>query len=208
MAPLPAVPGVVRVTLQGTSSLRNWANVFHVQYAGTIPPAATLVTYAGTLQALWAENLLPLLDESTSTTQIVITDLSSNTGAQVEDAFPAPGTRTGALLPASVAALVNYNSSFRYRGGHPRTYWFVGVETDLLNQSTWTDDFTTDVQNLASATADGFVAGPIDGTTFNNQCAVSYRTADAPRVVPIVMPISTVTASSGIASQRRRMRRR
>lgn len=208
MAPLPDVPGVLRITLQGTSALRNWANVFHAQYAGATPTVDDLLNMGESLGAYLVANLTPLQDTETSISQLVLTDLSSNTGAQAVVAQPQAGTRTGGLLPASAAALVNYNSSFRYRGGHPRTYWFVGVVTDLLNQSTWTTDFTTDIQNLASGwngELDGLTFG---GVTITNQCAVSYRTAKAPRVVPIIMPILTVTADNGVASQRRRMRRR
>jgi hypothetical protein len=153
--------------------------------------------------------LQPLMDNDTTIVQAVGTDLSSLSGTQIASRIDLPGTRTGATLPASVAALINYNSSFRYRGGHPRSYFLVGVDTDILDQSTWTAGFVAELGGLADSIGPSFAAGTSGGTTFTNQCAVSYRTAGARRVAPpyVIMPIATATASNGMASQRRRMRR-
>jgi hypothetical protein len=180
----------------------------HVTYTEAAPTATTLSDFLNGLAAVFDEALVPLMDAETATTFITGTDLTSDTAAQVTISNGFNGTREGAVLPASIAALVNYNSSFRYRGGHPRTYYLVGVETDVLDQSTWTDAFTALVQTAATDILNACAAGAVAGTNYTGQCAVSYRHADAARVTPVVMPIAVATASSGIASQRRRMRRR
>lgn len=207
MPPLPNVPQVVRVSLEGTGSLRPWANVFHVRYTGAAPTAVSLndylVAWLGTVSAAAA----PLMDGGTAITGATAVDLTSNTSASAEASSFTIGTRTGPLLPASVAALVNYNSSFRYRGGHPRTYYFFGVQSDLDDQSTWESAFVTSVQTFANNMLTFLGSGTIDATNYTTQCAVSYKENNVPRVTPLVMPISVAVANSGVASQRRRMRK-
>lgn len=207
MPPLPNVPGVVRFVLEGTSSTRNWANVFHVQYTGAAPSLESLTGLCSGWGDANLGGIVELMDTETTIVQSVATDLASNTGNQAEAAIGVPGTRTGTPLPASAAFLVNYNSSFRYRGGHPRTYYLFGVAADLLNQSTWTSAFLDAAGPVAAAVTSSFAAGTIDGTTYTSQCAVSYKENNEPRVAPLVMPIGATFPQGGLASQRRRMRK-
>jgi hypothetical protein len=207
IVPLEPVPGVVKINLAGSSSVRNWENVFHAQYSGSPPTAAALDSAALDLGAVFAAELAPQMPADGTIETVTITDLSSSSGAQAIFNVGTPGSNVGAIIPASAAFLVNYNSSFRYRGGHPRTYYFVGVQADLLNQSTWTPTFVDAMQAAASAvhTALGSTAG---GLPLTSQCAVSYVTAGSRRLVPVIMPITTATATNGVATQRRRLRKR
>jgi hypothetical protein len=207
MPPLPNVPGVIRVVLEGTSSSRNWANVFHVQYTGSAPNPVSLSDYLNAWYAVVAAALAPLMNSEGAISGATAVDLTSPTSASAEVSATTPGTRTGVPIPASAAALVNYNSSFRYRGGHPRTYYFVGCQADMLNQSNWTTSFQGNVQDLADSMRGYLGAGVIDATDYTQQCAVSYWEANVRRVAPLVMPIAVATASGGIATQRRRMRK-
>jgi hypothetical protein len=207
MAALPPVPNVIRVVLTGETSQRNWANVFHVAYTGTAPTVEALNDYATAFLNIVATELCPLMDTNTSIEGCQCTDLTSATAAQTESASSHPGTRTGAVLPASVAGLVTYNSSFRYRGGHPRTYYLVGVDSDLADQSNWTFDFTSQMQIFASNMLTYLGAGLIDATNYTQQVAVSYVADKVARVTPLVMPISVANMQTGMATQRRRMRK-
>lgn len=207
MPALPNVPGVIRVSLEGTSSHRNWANVFHVRYTGTPPTPTSLNDYLTAYYGVVAAAMAPLMQEEGALTGATAVDLTSATSASAEVSGVHAGTRDGDPIPASAAVLVNYNSSFRYRGGHPRTYYFMGTEGDISDQSTWGTGFVAAVQSFATNMLTYLGAGLIDATTYTTQCAVSYRENNVPRVTPLVMPIAVATANGGIASQRRRMRK-
>jgi hypothetical protein len=210
LGPLPAVPGVCRVVLEGTSIGRNWANVYHVQYTGAIPTAGNLGDFGSGFAAANSAALLGMMNSESTIEQIQITDLSSVTGAQVVTHVGENGTRTGLPIPASAAFLVNYPSSFRYRGGHPRSYYFWGVQTDILNQANWSTTFVGAASGVAANVTASFAAGAFGATTFTSQCAVSYVTGGATpryRTPPIVQPITITEPSSQIASMRRRMRK-
>lgn len=207
MPALPNVPGVIRVSLEGVTTNRNWANVFHVRYTGTPPTPTSLNDYLAAWYTVVTDAVLPLMMDEGACTGATAVDLTSATSASAEVSSTLSGTRTGNPIPSSAAALVNYNSSFRYRGGHPRTYYFVGVTTDLNDQAHWTSAFTTLVQDLANTMLLALGAGVIDATNYVQQCAVSYKQNNEDRAVPLVMPIAVATASGGVATQRRRMRK-
>jgi hypothetical protein len=205
--PFIPVPGVARIALEGNQAGRPFANIFHVQYTGAAPTAPNLLTWVD----VWFESVTGTLAGVAHTTATytgaTITDLSSLTGAQVSTAAsPVPGGLAGDTIPSNSAGLINYNSSFRYRGGHPRSYLVAGVQTSLLNPNTWTDAFTGNLNDCSDSIR---AAAAVPGTGFDatGPCAVSYRSADAYRVTPLVMPIATGVASSGIATMRRRMRK-
>jgi len=142
--------------------------------------------------------------------RLVLTDLSSSTGAQGIDTVNQAGTGTGGSATGNACVLVTYPSSIRYRGGHPRTYLpppLTGILADDAHITTagatawatgWGDVLTT----LYGSTS--------GGTTLAGQCAVSYRTGGAPRTDPLVMPIASGSASvkTQLASQRRRIGRK
>jgi hypothetical protein len=207
MPPLPNVPAVVRVSLEGTVQGRNWANVFHVRYTGTEPTPTSLSNYLTAWLGVVATEIAPLMDTTTLITGATAVDLTSNTAASAEASLATPGTRAGDLLTANVATLVNYNSSFRYRGGHPRTYYLLGVNADLETANSFTNAFVADVQTFATNMLGYLGTGVVSGTNYTTQCAVSYREGNAPRVTPLVMPIAVATVQAGCATQRRRMRK-
>jgi hypothetical protein len=207
MAPLAPVAGVVRHVLEGTNGSRNWANVFHVQYTGDLPSVPSLNGMAGEINTALSSGLAAYMHEDTTIVQSVSTDLSSDTGNQVVSSILVPGTLDAAPLPSSAAFLVNYNSSFRYRGGHPRSYYILGDTASLLNSQTWTAAFFDNVAGAVDAISLAFAAGSIDGTNYIGQCAVSYYKDKVLRVAPLVMPIAAAFPSNLVATQRRRMRK-
>lgn len=210
MAPLHPfipVPGVVRVALEGTQAGRPFANVFHVQYTGGPPSATVLADYGTEWYNTVTGDLGSIAGATVTYEDAVLTDLSSIAGAQVTVGSTLVGSLAGDVIPANSAALANYNSSFRYRGGHPRTYYVAGTQDSLLNPNTWSDAFVTSVTTVAEAVTAAFGSGGEGGFVPIGQCAVSYISADVHRAVPVVMPITRVVVSSGIATMRRRMRK-
>lgn len=204
--PFIPVPGAIRVSLEGSQAGRPWANVFHCDYTGGPPSAPNLSDWLTTWYGTAVSELAPLAGNEVRYTNAVATDLSSLSGAQVEVAAPFDGTRTGALIPSNAAVLCNYNSSFRYRGGHPRTYYVGGVDTDLDTANAWNAGFVTAFTTAAANVTAAFEVGAT-GFVVTTQSAISYYSGGVARVVPLKMPISTLSISSTIATQRRRMRK-
>jgi hypothetical protein len=206
--PFVPVPGVIRLALEGVQNGRPFANVFHVQYTSAPPTAFELEAWV----AAWVTDVMGAMQsnmsEEASWNNVVATDLSSISAAQINVPQDVPGLLTGVPIPQNACALINYNSSFRYRGGHPRSYVVAGVQASIATPTTWSSPFITDLQTAASAVLDSFDR-TVGTLVCTNQCAVSYRLANAWRTVPpyVIMPIDLATASPGIATMRRRMRK-
>lgn len=208
MAPFVPVPNVVKVSVRGRSSELNWANVLHFVYGGAPPSLPSVTGFASLVFEEYASEIVPLMGSWASLSEVVVTDLSSASSNVGTAGSTTPGTATGEKLPASVAVLASYPTTLRYRGGHPRTYLFCGVQANLEDQSTWTTDFVDTVTSSWGDVLGSLVGETVDGTTYTSQCAVSYRSGGIARETPVVLPISSFTVELAIASQRRRMRRR
>lgn len=205
--PFIPIPGVLRVALEGNQAGRPFANVFHSQYTGGPPTADELGTWASTWYASVTAALAVIAHTTVTYESVTATDLSGITAAQVTESEPIAGALAGNTIPSNAAALVNYNSSFRYRGGHPRTYYVAGNQAALLTANTWTDAFVSAINDAAGLVTGSFPVGGSGGFVAGNQCAISYISADVHRVTPVIMPISTLAVSTGIATMRRRMRK-
>lgn len=180
--------------------------MFHAFYTGGPPSADNLHTYLNTWYGTAVGALAPLACTSVHYTHAVATDLSSLSGAQVEVSAPFSGTNSGDSNPSNSCILVNYNSSFRYRGGHPRTYYCGGAQGDMVDTNTWTGAFVAAAATAAGTVTAAFEVGAT-GFVVTTQGAISYESGGVPRTVPLKMPISTLSVSTGIATQRRRMRK-
>lgn len=216
MPALPVVAGVIKTELSGTIGPYNFANILHVQYTGGPPDTADLTSFCGALEASYNTNIKQFFDNQTILTKIQSTDLASTSGASGDWTGSIAGGETSAAVPANACVLMDYPSSYRYRGGHPRTYWPPFTSSDMLDQAHWSTSrvstFTTSMQTflglLYSSTYSSFTAA--------GQCAVSYVnkaiTPVAPhrRVTPLVMPITQNSwlVKTEIASQRRRIGRK
>jgi hypothetical protein len=214
-SPLPAVANVVRTVINGTNSINNWANVLHWIYTGGPLTIGAVTNIANALLNVAQTNLLPIMPTETMIVDVTATDLSSDTGAGYEALNPQPGSSTADKLPGGTCVLVDYPSSFRYRGGHPRTYLYVGADENMLNECTWNDAFVATVGDLWLGIQSTMTGIGGDGSAITGPCAVSYenRTANpvAPyrRTVPLVMPfgVGNFNVQPVMASQRRRVRR-
>lgn len=204
--PFIPVPGAIRISLEGDQAGRPWANVFHAFYTGGPPSATNLHDWLNTWYGTAVSELAPLAGDAVHYDSAVATDLSSLTAAQVEVAGTFTGSRTGDVISSNAAVLVNYNSSFRYRGGHPRSYYVGGVQADLDTPNTWSPGFVTAAAAAAGNVTAAFEVGAT-GFVVTTQGAISYWSGGVARTVPLKMPISTLAVSNGVATQRRRMRK-
>lgn len=217
LGPLPAVPNVLRVSVQGLVGSRPWANVLHFVWAGAAPGAAGCFAIAEAVAAAWNANMQALQDTSTSFQACEVTDLTSDTAGQATYDIEGTGTREGDYLPASASFLVSYAVERRYRGGHPRSYLSVGVFADLDSPNTWDNDFIG-VMTTAWPTFIASLLTTFTTTTLTTLAAVQYKHIDKSLVPPaevyndppIVLALSADNASyeKVLGTQRRRIRKR
>jgi hypothetical protein len=205
MPPLPPVANVVKIEVIGTYGDAGWANIFHSSWTGT-SSAASCVALANDVLTAFGMRFGSRMSSLVEINQVVITDLTSNTGPRGESTGTAvAGVLTGTPLPANVAQVVSWAINLRYRGGHPRTYITGQTEDQTdgtklwlpasnVNMKTAALDFLADLVGLTSG---AMVLGELG--------CVSYRTGNAPRVTPIFLPFQTAFVHQRIDSQRRRL---
>lgn len=218
MAALPAVPQVLKVLVQGNGGEATpitWANVLHFAYSGTAPTAATCSTTAVAVQNLWATHMAPECVSNVNQNLCQVIDLTSATAGSGQSNIDNVGTRGDDEIPANVAFLVAYPLQRRYRGGHPRSYLYVGGDADFLDAAHWSSAFTKEVHDHWQAFLQGIVGYSTAGMTINNFVNVSYHSGKDVNGKPIVRPVplvdvintNTIVAEQQIASQRRRVGR-
>ena len=220
MPALPAVPGVIRVTIPfkyggDTSCL----NRLYIHYAGTAPTPAQLQTFADSVSTAWGAQIKSLCTGDVVQNPIQCTDLSSSTGAVASGTTSNTGTRAGAGNPAGIACMIQFLIARRYRGGKPKVFLPAGVAPDILTPQTWTAAFLTAVTNQwATFIADILIAGWAAAGTLTHvnvsyyagntpvQNPITHRWRNVPtlRGAPVVDPVLGYSTETGIASQRRR----
>jgi hypothetical protein len=211
MPPLPAVPAVIRFSVEGRCGDGAWVNVLHFRYTGSVPDAAALNGFANDALNQWNSDFSSLMPTTSSVVRATAIDLSTPlTAAGVfEDTLV--GTRAGTGVSACLAVLVSKNVARRYRGGHPRSYLAIGVEADLATASTWTAGLIAATTSDYEAFVTGMLADTHGGTVLASECVVSYvDKAVNPvypfrRAVPLVLDVLGSVAKTAIAIQRSRM---
>jgi hypothetical protein len=213
MPPLAFVPNVVKLTIAGDAGTFPWANVLHWGYSGTPPTGAACTAFASALLTAWGTNFAPHMWNGSHIKEATCTDLSSGTAAAGVDAATSDGTGGAGEVPASASVLVVKEIARRYKGGHPRSYVYAGVASDLDSSSAWSSALVAAISGAYAAVStalDGLVSG---ATTLNTEVAVSYidkavnPVAPFRRPVPAVFNITGSHAVAQVASQRRRMGR-
>jgi hypothetical protein len=219
MPPLNPVPNGLRVFLKGfidTEDIYQWGNVLHFLYSGTAPTSAVCSTIAGNIAAEWNTHMGPECPSPTSLTEVTVTDLTSPTSGGGLWVGANTGSRGDDSIPANAAGLVTYPvTTYRYRGGHPRSYLYVGGNADLEGAGKWSSAFTLEYVTHWQAFLNGCLASGASGTVISELVAVRYigivggipnQRLSPPIVLPLV--VADCFASQEIASQRRRVGRR
>jgi hypothetical protein len=222
MPALPAAPGVIRTALSGNfTGGQVWLTRFYTHYSGTAPSNANLATFDAAVVTAYGADIKALVVPSATLLQVESADLSSATGAVDTTAASVAGTRsTASAIPADAAAVVSYTISRRYRGGHPRGYWVMGVPNDLQTAATWTAAFQTAVNAGIAAFFTAVNAAGWSGAGTLTHVNVSYysgftvvtspttgRARNLPtlRVAPIVDTITNAHLQLSVGTQRRRI---
>ena len=137
LGPLPPVANVLRIRLNGTNNTMPWVALFYWHYIGGAPTGAQVSTFCGQVSGVYAATLVQAFNPVVAMNSVDAWDLSSPAGATGTGGTVHLGTRTGGPLPTSVAAVCGWKVNYRWRGGHPRTYWPAGCTTDVGNGHLW-----------------------------------------------------------------------
>ena len=207
MPPLPVVPDVIKIEIEGTYHDAKWVNIYYTGYTGVAPPATDLNNYLASLLTNAIPKYAAEMSADNEVTSLKATDLASYTGAT--DTIPASvfGVRAGDFMPSNVAMVASCEIGRRYRGGHPRKYLPWGTAGTMASGSTidWDSAFVADCQTKFTGVLTdmkGFTSG---ATNWVNNVNVSYVDAKVRRMVPVVDVITSSIIRSRICSQRRRL---
>lgn len=220
MPALPAVSKVVRVSIIGLINGQvPWLSRFYVAYTGTAPANADLTTFNGAVSTTMVTNLIPLMTNNITTTEIESTDLTSSTSAAAITASAHTGSRAGSAIPGDVAVVSSYEILRRYRGGHPRGYWPFGSQTDFSSAEAWSPTAVTAFTNGLNAFFTAVLAAPWSGGGTLTHINVSYysgftvvvspttgRARNVPtlRTTPLQDLVTSLIVRNSYGSQRRR----
>jgi hypothetical protein len=221
MPALPNVSRVVRVALSGNFvTVPNvWLSRFYIQYTGTAPVNSDLAAFDTAIDTAYNTNVKPLASVDVELLAVNSIDLSTSTSAVDTKAVTRIGTRAGAILPAQICVVQSYIVARRYRGGHPRGYWPLGTQPDMLTPSQWSSTAITAFDNGLDAFFTAIFAAGWAGAGTLSHVNVSYysgftvvtnpithRARNVPtlRVTPLVDPITSTTTRQSIGTQRRR----
>lgn len=220
-APLNPVPQVLRVFIEGkvdNENIYKWGNVLHFHYHGGPPSNADCLTLATDISTAWGTFMAPECPSPTHLTNVVVTDLTSDSAGEGAIIVDVAGTRGDDSIPANAALLITYPSGTRYKGGHPRTYLYVLGNADLEGAAKWSTAATAEVQTHWQEFLTGVAALGAGSTVLDNFGFVRYHGKFLPNGgpphfyldTPIYTPITIANAFAiqEMASQRRRVGRR
>lgn len=207
MPPLPAVPGVTKVTISGTYHDTIWENIWFTHYTGSPPGVTDLNNYAAWIESQVIPSYADEMSVDNEVTGIKIVDLSSDTGAEYTGTVSNFGARTGDFNPANVCMVGSLEISRRYRGGHPRKYLPWGTSGTFASGSTkdWDSGFVADCTTKLATILSNLVSVVEGSTTWDNVVNVSYVTAGARRATAVVDVVTSIVPRVRVCSQRRRL---
>lgn len=216
--PLPASPCVRVRLIYDTTAVKAAGNRFYISYTGSAPTAENCQSLASDISGFWGTHLAPLIWNEIALVEVDILDLASDAGAAGGWTGTVDGTRSGTLIPDSVANNVEFDIARRYRGGKPRMYLPPGVAGDLAAANEWSSDFVSDTQSGVEAFF-AAIAGDSVGSMgtlahvnlsyyqgFKNFTFPSGREKAVPqyRATALVDAITGYAAKAIVGSQRRR----
>jgi hypothetical protein len=205
MAALPPVPNVLRIRLAGLYDGGPWNAIQHWHYTGSAPNSTAVSAVCQGFETAWDDFIGPTCHTSVSLEAVEGWDLTSPSGANGIAQSGATGDLiTGSQLPRSVCAVVSWKVNFRWRGGHPRTYWPSGTTTSTQNGNSWTttalNQFATGNQSYLNS-VNSIVASGLTGKL----CCVRYVADKQLLANPLVLDIVGLDVDSRIDTQRRRL---
>jgi hypothetical protein len=222
MPPLPSPGDVIRIHLSLKDNNNNvFGSRFYLKYSGGPPTQADLNTLSTNVRTAFSSDLAGLMATYLELSEVICTDLSSNTGAEGTDSTAVAGTRSGTGLLINDAANIGFEIVRRYRGGKPKIFLPFGVTTDTSSDRTFTNTFVTAVNTGWGSFIAAILAGSYSSFNPVDNCNISYysgftvaispttgraRNVPTKRTTPVVDTITGHACSTTVGSQRRRLR--
>lgn len=205
MPPLPPIGSVLKIEFKQDYEGVAVANILHYGYDGGPPTQANLNTFAATCASKWHTQIHQAQHNSLFLTEVVVTDLSSDTSAVGTAAPNTHGDLSELAIGANSAVVASFKVARRYRGGHPRMY-FAGITVDqLLDPHHLDDDAYASWGDIADALLSDITSAGCPGTSGIHAVSVSYFHNKQPRENPIADDIIEVSVKRRLGSQRRRL---
>lgn len=198
--PTAPAPGIAEVALHFTQDLQLVENIFHVRTTGVWEPA-TLLTLAEDVATWWLNDLKPQCADNLVFREVVATDLSTGTGAQVTHSISPPQTGTGGsgALPNSATLAVKWTTGLRGRSFRGRTYHLGLLDAQVASN-------TVIPATLASLITDyNGLINAINLVTERTMVVLSRFTGGVERPIAIGTPIIQASIDPTVDSQRRRL---
>lgn len=206
MPPLPDAPFTLKCIFKGTYGSTKWANVMHMKYgaASSLTPT-NCNTIAQAFHGYYVSRFLPRVSSSVNLLETDITDLNSSTGAQGAYVHTDPGTFSNASnMSANNALCISWKTSFRFRGGHARTYLVGMPSAQLADTANFNTTFTGATQTAANnflADINAYASGGLSNCTLS---MLSYYSGGSLRALGLAFPITSALVNTRVDSQRRR----
>lgn len=219
MPPLPSPGQVVEIKLVGNlGSDADLLNRLFMSYTGSPPAVGDLLTFSNAIATAWQSDLASLISSDYTLENVVVTDLSSDTGATANTTPAYAGTDSSGCN-AGTALVVKLEIARRYRGGHPRKYLGgisnAHVTADQKWNATYLDSmdagWTSFSGDIVAATPSGMGTGAMVNvswfsgfTAVENPITHRYRNVPTLRATPLLDVITGYLLNPNLASQRRR----
>lgn len=193
--------------MSGTYGNTTWANIpwFYATGSGEVTHA-DLFDFAQYAISAWSGLVQPM-HENVTLERCDATLYESTEGDIIATATGAyPGTTETGAQAANVAACVSWLLAHSYRGGHPRSYLPGVIEANLADFSSFTGEFTDELNGHAAdvhASLEGYPGG--GGIETIEHGVVSFQTAGDWRTPPIFKRIVGSAVDTRVDTQRRRL---
>lgn len=208
MTALPPIANVVKVRLFWDVDGYGATNILHWQYDGDPPLPADCATFASHFNTNAKFYMQDALSEQAHRwvhfIGCVVTDLSSDTGAEGQDLTDWYGVINTDIVGCQVAACVRWPISLRYRGGHPKTFFPSLPSSSSADGSNWTSIAAEDWSNRVNSWVDSMTGDTSGSTSIQAHCMVSYFTGGAMRTTPISIALGAGICDTRMGSMRRR----
>jgi hypothetical protein len=217
---LPSPGNVLKVTLGWTEAgALHYGSHFNLSYSGGPVTQADLQAIANAANGPFTSGLKQDFGTDVIFSTITVQDLSTNTGL-VAIATPGnAGQATGNTLEAGTAVHLRFKIGAHYRGGHPGIYLPPSVVSNVTEPASWSSGFQTTVSGHFTSLVAGLTGTSVSSISALAHCVVSYykgpyanpdpsvwapKNVPKYRPTPMVFPVTAITCTPLIGSQRRR----
>lgn len=188
--------------------LQHIENTLYFESAGAITPA-DLTALINAMETFWNAEFQPLIPVTIELVEMVATDLTSATSAQVTLApvVTSLGAVNDPALPNNVSLSVSFRTAQRGRAFRGRNYWPALWETGVI-KNTVQDTIVAAIQDAYNAliTDAGVTAAGFTWVVVSRFSGIDGDGKPIPRVAGITTPVISATiVDPTVDSQRRRL---